>query len=366
MEKIVSKELEQEIAEADKVRAFAGRRYFLNDMSDFGMIPSLVKSVIAAYNISDDKSKIEYMGDAYRLFHSMADEGGLAFCYRERLDNELIKLGFPDRHDGFRSYLNSKMDLELIKIRRANILLIREEGLSPEFLSLCASDLYMFGLVSSKEFDNLDDREKSKVIIHASKLRSLVGLSAVEKAKIRATWPRMQDEKIVENKEPGKDDILVQKRLDEVMSISDKIDLLAFDEERIKAIQNQREIKKANNELIEKEGLCPEFLEVCAFDLYMFGFISNAEYEMITAEEENEVINHALKLRGLVGLSARDKSYTRTTWPIKRYGQVVENYEPDALIALDNAFSISDKIESLAFKKYDKENPKTRARKINN
>ena len=360
MEKIVSKELEQEIAEAEKVRVFAKNRYFYDDWHDFGKIPSLVNSVIAAYKISDDEAKIKYMGIAYRLFHSMYDEFELSTSEIKELDNELSKLGFPSVYEGCHFVIN----LELTEIRKSNILLIRQGGLSPEFLSLCASDLYMFGLVSSKEFKNLDDMEKSKVIIHAPKLRSLVGLRAMEKAKIRATWPRMQDEKIVENKKPGNDDILVQKRLDEMMSISDKIDLLAFDEERIKAIQNQREIKKANNELIEKEGLCSEFLEVCTFDLYMFGFISNAEYEMITAEEENEVINHALKLRGLVGLSAEEKTRIRATWPKKgcRIDEQKEYYLR-AQIDLDNAFSISDKIDLLALKKHDKENPKTRARK---
>ena len=107
---------------------------------------------------------------------------------------------------------------------------IEEGNMSRELLNLAAEDLFMFGNVISSNIDNLTDEEVSKVINHAEKLRTLVGLSDEDKAKIRASWPRITEGRLVVSAEPSMTEINDQMKRDELRSMYHRIESYAFED----------------------------------------------------------------------------------------------------------------------------------------
>ena len=105
--------------------------------------------------------------------------------------------------------------------------IIEEKKYSNEFLMAAMDDLKMFGSLDGDNLETLTPEELSKVIAHADKLKTLVGLDDNEKARIRASWPRTENGRLVISTEPSDAEISVQKVRDNMRQMYYRIETYA-------------------------------------------------------------------------------------------------------------------------------------------
>lgn len=112
-------------------------------------------------------------------------------------------------------------------LKEKNNQMISELDITPELLKLAADDLCLFGFLNDNNLDELTPMEMNSVINHCIKLREISNLSDEEKTAVRATWPRIENGKRVEKINPEPSDIIVQRNLDNMRSIINRINSYA-------------------------------------------------------------------------------------------------------------------------------------------
>lgn len=112
-----------------------------------------------------------------------------------------------------------------------NSKMIYDLGITYDLLQLAIDDLCLFGFLDTDKYEELKPDQITSVISHCLKLREISSLSDEDKTVVRATWPRVENGKVVFKESPTSGDVLVQRNLDERRAIINRINTFAHVDE---------------------------------------------------------------------------------------------------------------------------------------
>ena len=183
--------------------------------------------VSTSHVIRDEKAALEEGKITQKEYNETKSE--LEADIKDAGGNELDVIKAEE--DGHRKVEYEKIDTrEKIpsptSLSEINARKIMDRNISRDLLVLSAEDLFKFGFVPTPNYDELEDKDIAMVIEHCSDLRDLANMSDEDRTRLRATWPRMENGKVVTRKSVTEGDVLVQRNLDDMYAFNNRLNTI--------------------------------------------------------------------------------------------------------------------------------------------